>query len=373
MEHYFPKTKYTRKFAEVRLGVIRPGPGFGSVSELVILAETQGIELSLRQSRRVPDIPPGICAAESVRSGRFKTGGLEKKDNGRCSLTVGSHSMPLPAGSLELTEIREWRDGSFSRLSDSLAAEEPLEIRIGSAPLIVTMRTPGHDRELTAGFLWTEGLIDSPNQIEEFRQLSKPNGTSENTIEVQLRADAPTREHLRGSLLATSSCGVCGKALIEAIRTRDVVPLSPGVSIDPEVLCQLPARIRVRQEVFGRTGGLHAAALFSEGGELLALREDIGRHNAVDKIVGWALLSRLLPLSNRILMVSGRGGFEIVQKALTAGIPMLASVSAPSSLAVKLAREFNLTLIGFLRDRRFVVYSSPERLTNRSRKQAESN
>lgn len=274
--------------------------------------------------------------------------------------------MPLPAGSLELTEIREWRDGRFSRLSDSLAAEEPLEIRIGSEPLVVTMRTPGHDRELAAGYLWTEGVIESPDQIEEFRQLSKHTGAPDNVIEVHGPAGLQARQAMRGNPLATSSCGMCGKAYIEAIRSRDIVPLSADFKIDPELLCQLPEHARAEQEVFGRTGGLHAGALFSEKGELLALREDIGRHNAVDKIVGWALLNHLLPLSNCILLASGRGGFEIVQKALTAGIPVLACVSAPSSLAVKLAREFNLALIGFLRERRFVVYSGAERLSGES-------
>ncbi|HKF49503.1 MAG TPA: formate dehydrogenase accessory sulfurtransferase FdhD [Terracidiphilus sp.] len=274
--------------------------------------------------------------------------------------------MPLPAGSLELTEIREWRDGRYSRDSDSLATEEPLEIRVGSVPLVVTMRTPGHDRELAAGYLWTEGVIDSPDQIDEFRQLSKHTGAPENVIEVHGAASLEPREAMRGNLLATSSCGVCGKAYIEAIRSRDIAPLTDGFKIDPELLCQLPERARAEQEVFGRTGGLHAAALFSEKGELLVLREDIGRHNAVDKIVGWALLNRLLPLSRCILLASGRGGFEIVQKALTAGIPVLACVSAPSSLAVKLAREFNLALIGFLRERRFVVYSGGDRLSGDS-------
>jgi FdhD protein len=166
---------------------------------------------------------------------------------------------------------------------------------------------------------------------------------------------------LQRNFFAASSCGICGKASIEAIRVRGLSPPNADFQVDPDLLCEFPARLRSQQEVFGRTGGLHAAALFDRAGKLLVLREDIGRHNAVDKVVGWALMKALLPLSHCTMMVSGRGGFEIVQKSLAAGIPVLASVSAPSSLAVKLAREMSLTLIGFLRDRRFVIYSNPER------------
>ena len=161
---------------------------------------------------------------------------------------------------------------------------------------------------------------------------------------------------------ATSSCGVCGKASIDAVRVRSIEPPNPECAVDPEVLCRLPDQLRAAQPVFSRTGALHAAGLFSLSGELLVLREDVGRHNAVDKVVGWALANDRVPLSNSLLMVSGRGGFEIVQKALVAGVPVLASVSAPSDLAVKLAREFGMTLIGFLRGRRFVIYSGAERL-----------
>jgi FdhD protein len=222
------------------------------------------------------------------------------------------------------------------------------------------MRTPGHDRELAAGFLWTEGLVEAPGQILALRQ-SEETGAKSNVVEVDLEEGIFESEGLQRNFFAASSCGICGKASIEAIRNRGLRAPNRDLQIDPEILCELPNRLREQQEVFGRTGGLHAAALFNTAGELLQVREDIGRHNAVDKIVGWALLAGMLPLAHHVLMVSGRGGFEIVQKAIAAGIPVVASVSAPSSLAVKLSRELNLTLVGFLRGRRFVVYAGPER------------
>jgi len=242
-------------------------------------------------------------------------------------------------------------------VQDSLAAEEPLEIRIGETPLTVTMRTPGHDQELAAGFLLTEGIIESADQIAGLSTgHSNPNVKS-NVMHVEFRGSSFDLSDLQRNFFAASSCGICGKASIDAIRRRGLRQPDPEFRIDPEILCGLPEILRSDQAVFSRTGGLHAAALFDAGGKIVALREDIGRHNAVDKIVGWALLEGHLPLSRHVLLVSGRGGFEIAQKALAAGIPVLASVSAPSSLAVKLARELGLTLIGFLRGRRFVVYS----------------
>jgi len=223
----------------------------------------------------------------------------------------------------------------------------------------VTMRTPGHDLELAAGFLLTEGIIESPNQIAALRAVAPENGAQSNLVEVQLEDTSFDSRDLQRNFFAASSCGICGKASINAIRVRGLHG-SPdqGFRVDPEILCRLPETLRSEQAVFSRTGGLHAAALFDATGRLLALREDIGRHNAADKVIGWALLRNELPLSRHIMLVSGRGGFEVVQKALAAGIPILASVSAPSSLAVKLARELGLTLVGFLRGRRFVVYSS---------------
>jgi FdhD protein len=265
--------------------------------------------------------------------------------------------MRPPQRSVELTQVTEWDDGTFRSVQDSLAAEEPLEIRIGGVPLTVTMRTPGHDLELAAGFLLTEGIIQSHDQIATMRAAVPNNGVSNNVVEVELEETHFEPGGLQRNFFSASSCGICGKASIDAIRRRDLAPLERGFRIDPELVCHFPQALRTEQAVFSRTGGLHAAALFDATGALLALREDVGRHNAVDKVIGWALMEGRLPLKSQVLMVSGRGGFEIVQKALAAGIPIVASVSAPSSLAVKLARELGLTLIGFLRGRRFVVYS----------------
>jgi FdhD protein len=266
--------------------------------------------------------------------------------------------MRAPERSLELTRVSEWDDGTVRSVQDSLAAEEPLEIRVGGVPLTVTMRTPGHDLELAAGFLLTEGIIQSPGQIADIRAASQGNGARSNLVEFELvDAEFDTATMTR-NFFAASSCGICGKASIDAIRVRGLRHPDRTFHIDPEILCRLPEILRSEQAVFSRTGGLHAAALFDEAGSLIVLREDIGRHNAVDKIAGWALLENKLPLSRHVMLVSGRGGFEIVQKALAMGIPVLASVSAPSSLAVRLARELGLTLVGFLRGRRFVVYSS---------------
>jgi len=265
--------------------------------------------------------------------------------------------MRAPERSVELTQVTEWEDGRVRLLQDSLAAEEPLELRVGGVPFTVTMRTPGHDIELAAGFLLTEGIIQSSRQIAGLRAVTSENSLRSNVVEVELKDTEFDSVGLQRNFFAASSCGICGKASINAIRVRGLKQLDTDFRYDPEVLCRLPETLRSEQAVFSRTGGLHAAALFDSSGQLLALREDIGRHNAVDKIIGWALLQNKLPLSQHGMLVSGRGGFEIVQKALAAGIPILASVSAPSSLAVKLARELGLTLIGFLRGRRFVIYS----------------
>jgi FdhD protein len=265
--------------------------------------------------------------------------------------------MRPPERSVELTQVTEWNGGVVRSVQDSIAAEEPLEIRVAGAPLNVTMRTPGHDLELAAGFLFTEGIIASTDQIAGIRVVVPQNGTKSNVVDVELKETSFDADDLRRNFFAASSCGICGKASIEAIRTRGLPHPDRAFRFEAELLCSLPERLRGEQAVFGRTGGLHAAALFDATGTLMAVREDIGRHNAVDKVIGWALLEGRLPLSAHVMLVSGRGGFEIVQKTLAAGIPILASVSAPSSLAVKLAREFGLTLVGFLRGRRFVVYS----------------
>jgi FdhD protein len=264
--------------------------------------------------------------------------------------------------SIELTQVIEWQDGNATRVEDYLAAEEPLEMRAGRYSLGVTLRTPGDDEELVAGFLLTEGVISRREDLVA-SQTAGRSASERNLVRVTL----DRRVHLSAGSAARrfsagSACGVCGKASITQLRRRGLRRPEAASLFDPEMLCQLPPKLRATQAVFGRTGGLHAAALFGPGGELLVLREDIGRHNAVDKAIGWALLGGRLPLSGHVLMVSGRGGFEIVQKALAAGIPLLASVSAPSSLAVQLARELGLTLVGFLRGRRFVIYSGEERI-----------
>jgi len=272
--------------------------------------------------------------------------------------------MARASRSADLTQVTEWNDGTTTRKDDFLAAEEPLEIRIGENPLSVTMRTPGHDVELAAGFLFTEGLVQRREQIVALENAANDDdGKRGNVVRAAVVSEAlPDFDKLRRHFFAASSCGICGKASIDAVRSRLLRTPNSEFRVKPELIVSLPDVLRSAQDVFERTGGLHAAALFDSGGKLLIVREDIGRHNAVDKVVGWALLNGRIPLSDSVLLVSGRGGFEIIQKATVAGIPVVASVSAPSSLAVQLARELRLTLIGFLRGKRFVVYAGEERL-----------
>ena len=278
--------------------------------------------------------------------------------------------MPRKARSVDLTQVSEWNDGELRRKDDYLAAEEPLEIRVGNEPLSVTMRTPGHDRELAAGFLFTEGFVQRLEQIVKLETRETQDGVNRgNVIQAELVPDAaPDFVKMKRHFFAASSCGICGKASIDSIRSRLLRAPNPDFRLDAEILVRMPDALRSSQDVFQRTGGLHAAALFDPSGKLLVLREDIGRHNAVDKGIGWALLAGLVPLSDSVLLVSGRGGFEIVQKAIVAGVPVVASVSAPSSLAVQLARELRLTLIGFLRGRRFVIYAGEERVAAKAQK-----
>jgi FdhD protein len=266
--------------------------------------------------------------------------------------------------SVDLTQVSEWTDGKLVRKDDYLAAEEPLEIRVGESPLSVTMRTPGHDLELAAGFLFTEGIVQLREQIIALENSSNDDaGKRGNVVQAALAAESmPDFDKMRRHFFAASSCGICGKASIDSVRSRLLSSPNPDFRIDPGLLVTLPEALRSAQDVFERTGGLHAAALFNARGELLVLREDIGRHNAVDKVIGWALLKDRVPLGECVLLVSGRGGFEIIQKAIVAGIPVVASVSAPSSLAVQLARELRQTLIGFLRGKRFVIYAGEERV-----------
>jgi FdhD protein len=250
---------------------------------------------------------------------------------------------------------------------DTLVVEEPLEIRVGGKALAVTMRTPGSDMELAAGFLVSEGVISEADHVLAQRYCAGATDEGLNTynvLDVSLAAGvAPPDPSVERAFYTTSSCGLCGKASLDAVRTTARWSVAEDdVVVTAELLAQLPDRLREAQKVFDRTGGLHAAALFGAGGELLVLREDVGRHNAVDKVVGWALQAGRLPLRQTVLLVSGRASFELAQKAWMAGIPVLAAVSAPSSLAVDLAEEAGMTLVGFLRGPTMNVYSRADRI-----------
>jgi FdhD protein len=254
------------------------------------------------------------------------------------------------------------------RNEDLLAAEEPLEIRVGDRPLAVTMRTPGHDFDLAAGFLVSEGVITRASQLSTVRYCAGATEEGVNTynvLDVTLAPGvAPPDPSLERSFYTTSSCGLCGKASIDAVRTQSAYEVrDDALRVDAELLTTFPERLRAEQPVFDKTGGLHAAALFDGiTGEVIVVREDVGRHNAVDKVVGWALMDDRLPLRGTVLMVSGRASFELTQKAMMAGIPMLAAVSAPSSLAAELATEVGMTLVGFLRGSSMVMYAGNERI-----------
>lgn len=242
--------------------------------------------------------------------------------------------------------------------ADLLAVEEPLEIRVGGQPLSVTMRTPGDDLDLTAGFLAAEGIVAEPGELASITMCAG------NVAEVKLAdgVDLPM-ERLHRHFLTSSACGVCGKDSIESIRLRSRYDVSADpLRITPATLAGLPDRLRAAQRVFTSTGGLHAAGVFGADGTLLVMREDVGRHNAVDKVIGWALRAGRLPLAGCVLLVSGRASFELTQKALMAGLPLLAAVSAPSSLAAELAAESGMTLVGFLRGASMNVYTGPERV-----------
>jgi FdhD protein len=250
---------------------------------------------------------------------------------------------------------------------DTLAVEEPLEIRVGGDSLSVTMRTPGDDFDLVAGFLVSEGVVRLPGDIRTMRYCAgstDDDGNTYNLIDVDLdEGVAPPGPSTRRTSYTTSACGVCGKASIDAVRTdAPWPPPDGGEAVAVEVLAELPDRLRQGQRVFDRTGGLHAAGLFTLDGRPLCVREDVGRHNAVDKVVGWALREGRLPLRESVLQVSGRASFELTQKAMMAGIPVLAAVSAPSSLAVDLAEEAGMTLVGFVRGGSMNVYAGEHRV-----------
>ena len=255
------------------------------------------------------------------------------------------------------------RDGILHEpVEDQLAAEEPLEIRLNGRSVVVTMRTPGDDEELALGFLLNEGILGGDMRVARFATIRNPlDPAMGNIVNVSVPPEAIVALPRERSFHATSACGVCGQASLETVA-RAFPPVDSGVRVSSATLLALPARMREAQRVFDRTGGLHAAALFTPEGAPLALHEDIGRHNAVDKVVGWAARNERLPLSDTVLLVSGRAGFEVVQKAAAAGIPLVAAVGAPSSLAARLAEQSGVTLVGFLRGQSFNLYTHPERV-----------
>lgn len=276
---------------------------------------------------------------------------------------------------LRIVPITRVTGGVVSRATDAVAVEEPLEIRVEYGrdqkrvvrPISITMRTPGHDVELAAGFLYTEGIVTDETDISAIRECGPKLGPSghRNVVSVTLRdgLDLDT-SRLERHFYTTSSCGVCGKASLDALDVSAGRPaLTTRSAISAQELLLLPDRVRREQAVFGRTGGIHAAAIFNFDGELLCLREDVGRHNALDKLVGAQLLQGDIPLADRVLLLSGRASFELLQKAFMAGIAIVAAVGAPSSLAVELAERFGITLIGWLRPERFSIYSHPDRVS----------
>ena len=266
------------------------------------------------------------------------------------------------------TRILRWKQGELEAVDDSLAREEPLEIRVKGESVAVTMRTPGHDEELALGFLLSEGVIAGANDVLEVAPCQQGEAALlGNVLNVFL---APGVEidlaRLKRNVYASSSCGLCGKASIESVHGHFEPLAKREPLITAETLLQLPTKLRSEQETFDKTGGLHAAGLFDTDGNLLTLREDVGRHNAVDKALGRLMLDGDFPLDHRVLMVSGRASFEILQKALAGRVPVICAVSAPSSLAVEFAQESGQTLVGFLRGDTFNVYSHPERITGLS-------
>jgi FdhD protein len=273
-------------------------------------------------------------------------------------------------GSKTKTRVRVVEDGRVRVRPDTLATEEPMEIRLltgqATQTVAVTMRTPGADFELAAGFLYGEGIIDSPDDVQKISYCIDSDLDAEqryNIVNVELRGGhefdlRPLERHF----YTTSACGVCGKASLEQLELRGCPVMTAGPEVSAEVINTLPEKLREAQGLFDATGGLHAAALFDDKGELIALREDVGRHNATDKLVGWALLEGRLPLSEHVVLVSGRSSFEILQKSLAAGAPVVCAISAPSSLAVDVAKQFGMTLVGFLRGGRFNVYAGSERI-----------
>lgn len=283
------------------------------------------------------------------------------RDRGISCSCPGAFVFNLSAVKHIRRKILKWRAGAgASEEVDDLAAESPLEIRVQRRGISVTLRTPGHDDELAVGFLLTEGVIRSGDDVIGVI----PGG--ESSVEVVLAPHVQVDiDRLTRHVFTSSSCGLCGKATIDAVRGQ-FPPVTSTVTVEASAILAMPEKLRAAQETFEKTGGLHAAALFDVDGRLLLLREDVGRHNAVDKVVGRAVLDKLLPLDRHVLMVSGRTSFEIMQKSLAAAVPVVAAVSAPSNLAAEFAEESGQTLIGFLRDGRMNVYANSQRVRFRS-------
>jgi len=272
---------------------------------------------------------------------------------------------------LNKTKRRIWTvdNGQIRRKSDYLAGEEPLEIQLSAGgeqrTAAITMRTPGHDYELAAGFLYNEGIIQHKLDILQMTYcVGEERALQEyNMLNVNLRRDQlPDLPQLDRHFFTTSACGVCGKTVLDELAKRELPPLMPGPHVSPATLANLPDSLREAQTLFESTGGLHAAALFDCAGRLIEVREDVGRHNALDKLIGWGLLQKQLPFHDKILLVSGRASYELLQKCRVAGVSIFCAVSAPSSLAVELADQFGITLIGFLRGARFNIYTGVERI-----------
>lgn len=250
---------------------------------------------------------------------------------------------------------------SVTTVDDVTAREEPLEIRVEGRSIAVVMRTPGHDEELVAGFLVSEGVVKNARDILEISQCPSTGNVHGNVVDVLLGGAIVNWDHLTRHVFSASSCGICGKTSIESVF-QSFPPVTSDLRVSPALITSLPAKLRSAQETFSQTGGLHASAIFNEQGEMVVLREDVGRHNALDKVLGHGLQNNLLPFSRHILLVSGRVSFELMQKALAAGVPIVAAISAPSSLAVEFAQTSGQTLVGFLRGQTMNVYTHPERI-----------
>jgi FdhD protein len=267
-----------------------------------------------------------------------------------------------PTGKTRLDILSLNRDGITAQ-QDDLAVEEALEIRVAGAEPVITMRTPGHDRELVAGLLLSEGLVRRHQDLASLSPLLNPAGVMQ--VELARPDQAPTN-NLQRSSLSNSACGVCGKRRLNLELLDELPPLPPSPRVSSEILNALPTRLAALQQLFSDTGGLHAAALFDQFGKIVTVREDVGRHNALDKLLGWALLQDQLPLENHIVLLSGRASFELIQKCIMARVAMVCAISAPSSYAVELARKHDITLVGFLRQGRFNIYAAAHRIQHQA-------